>query len=357
MKNLVKFINIENLKNNLAILKSKNKNSTICGVLKSDAYGHGLTIVGNALKSNLNYFAVWDEKEAKMLRKWAKTPILILSPPTKQSIIFSIKSNVELLISSREDFELIRQVTKNSKQKCFVHLKLNTGMNRLGFNSSFEICELKNEIEKSKNLKLKGVLTHIGGGSKKRTKKQLLLFEKWTKHLPQNILRHFANTDTLSEISLKSNEMARVGLGLYGYGPFKNLKPVMSIYAKVLNVLDVKKGEYVGYGIKHKAKKNMKIAVLSIGYFNGLMKNYSKKGFVLLKDKKAPFVAEICMNMSIVDITKQKDVKIGDFAVILGQSEHYTITAEQIAKKCNTSCYEILTNFRGIEVTKTKPKT
>ena len=134
--------------------------------------------------------------------------------------------------------------------------------------------------------------------------------------------------------------MLRCGLALYGYGS-KNLKPILSIKAKIIFVGNAKKGEPIGYGTNHIAKQNTNYAVLAIGYADGLPRSYAKNGYVLICNQKAKICANICMNMTIVNVNNI-DARVGDYATIMDEN----LNAEVIAKNSNTICYEILTNFR-----------
>lgn len=356
MKNLCKFVDTKNLEHNALLLKKQLKNQKICAVLKSNAYGHGLKMVAKTLSNFVNFFAVLNKDEAKQILK-LKKPILMLQKQSKIDFEFACKNGVFSSIFCDEDVLNAKKASLKTQKNCNLHIKINSGMNRMGISTLTDFLRIQNQIKKCKLLKLKGIFTHCGSGKGKRTDKQLENFDKILIHSKKNILSHYANTSISSFCVPKQNQMARIGIAFFGYGPFKNLKPVLSVFAKVVNVLNVSKGEFVGYGNKHKTKENKTLAVLAIGYANGLMRCYSKKGFVLLHGKKAKIVADICMNMTIVDVSQIPKTKVGDYATILGENENQKITATDIAKKCNTIPYEILTNFSAIPLTKTKPKT
>lgn len=352
MQNLCKFIDKNALRDNAQILKNC-LGGKICAVLKSDAYGHGIKTVALAIKNFVDFFAVLNTFEAKQILD-LKKPILVLEKPTKKNFEFAIKNNTHQVVFCKKDLEIFEKIAKKHNKIGNFHLKLNTGMNRMGvdFGEFLEIQKLQKTLP---HLRQKGILTHFGSGFGLRSQKQFEKLEMFLEHSPKNVLCHFANSEISSFVKPNENQMARLGVAFFGYGKFWGLKPALSVFAKVVNVLQVKKGDFVGYGNKHKAKKDMTVAVLSIGYADGLLRSYHKKGFVILHDKKAKFVADICMNLSMVDVSKIPETKIDDFAIILGESDNLRITAEDVAKKCKTICYEILTNFSKIPVTNKKP--
>ncbi|MBR1925489.1 MAG: alanine racemase [Clostridia bacterium] len=344
MENLIKTINIKNLEHNLSFIKNCLGQKKFCAVVKADAYGHGIKNVIKTIEKFANCFAVNNLLEAKSLRPHTKSPILCLSDFEPNKLAFAQKNDIMLSLSNKNQLKILENFLKSSKKPIKVHLKLDTGMNRLGIKNCYDFCDIKNKILKNKNIKLVGAFTHIGGG-KKRTEKQKEKFFKMCESLPQNIITHYQSSSLLKD-EFKKSQMARIGLMIYGYGD-KNLKPVMSVLAKIIHIQNVKKGEYIGYGTKHKAKKDLTYGVISIGYSDGLMRTYSKKGYVLVNGKKAKFCANICMNLSIINLSNIK-ANVGDYATVLDSK----LNAEIIAKKCKTISYEILTNFRNIKCTK-----
>ncbi len=357
IKNSLKLINKEALLHNAIIIKKWNYPSKLCAVVKSNAYGHGIEKVIKATQNIVDYFAVNNIKEALIARQYTKKPILVIGVLDYSSINKAIENDIDLGVFCKKDIIKIAKNVKNSTKICKIHIKIDSGMHRLGFEKCCQFCDTLNFLKGNSNIEITGVFTHIGSGKGKRTQAQLTKFNAFCKNISKKCIIHYANSETAFYSKQKQNEMARVGLALYGYGNFPNLKPVMSVYSRIINISFVKRGKYIGYGNKHKTHSDKMIAVLGIGYADGLMRVYSKKGYVLINGKKAKIIANICMSMTIVDITKIKGVKLGDYAVVLGKSGNLEITANQIAKKCGTIPYEILTNFNSISCTKRKPKT
>ena len=353
MKNLYKFIDKNALLNNFDIIKKDNENSLICSIIKANAYGHDIKEVIFALNEKTDYFAVFSFDEAIKARKYTNKPILTLGAIDFSRLDKIIDKNIEIAIICKNDLEKIIKKVKKTGKKCAIHLKVDTGMNRIGIKNFNEFKVILNLIENCENIILKGIFTHIG--SEQNAKRQIDRFNIFIKQSPVALLKHYASSNiSVTNKPTYANSMLRIGIALYGYGRYENLIPVMSVYAKIISVNNIKKGELIGYGTKHRAKKEMKTATIAIGYADGLMRCYSKKGFVLINGQKCKIVADICMGMTIVDISKVKDIKVNSFAVILGQSGNQKITAQDIAKNCGTSEYEILTNFSKLSCTKRK---
>lgn len=355
MKNLVKFIDKNALFNNTAEIKKYCFPNLLCAVIKSNAYGHGFHKTINSIDGVVDYYAVANIKEALIVRKFTDKPILVIGALDCSRIYIAILNNIHLTAASKNDLIKIAKNARKMNKKCNVHLKVDTGMHRLGFQYYCDFCDAIMFIKENPSIVLKGVYTHFGSQSKKRFNNQFKKFSNFCRNLPANVLKHYANSATSFISTHKNSFMSRIGISLYGYGKYPNITPALSLYARIISTNFVKKGDFIGYGDKHKAKKDMRVAILGVGYADGLMRCYHKKGYVLINNKKAKIVADICMNMTIVDITKIPNVKIGEFAIIIGKSKSHQITAETIAKKCKTISYEVLTNFQNAPCTKKKP--
>lgn len=348
---IIKTINSQNLVHNINYLKSLcYNNEKIYGVVKSNAYGHGLKIVAQILENYVNGFCVATNEEALSLRKLTQKPIIVLGAMCKCKLIKSIENDIEFIINNNYELKLLSKISEAIKQTAMIHLKVDTGMHRLGYNTLKAFKKALKIVQESKFLCLKGVCSHIGGDNANRTSLQAHKFENFA-CLSPTTAKSLANSQTFLSFPCLRYDINRIGIALYGYGD-TNLKPVMEIRAQIVNILNIKKGSFVGYGTHHIAKKNMRIAVVAIGYADGISRIYAKRGFFLVNGKKARICANVCMNMTIIDITKIPSTKIGDYATILGASGTKTITATDIAKRCGTIEYEILTNFSNIKAIK-----
>lgn len=349
MKNYFKTINYANLEYNLNYFKNLiSKHTRLCAVVKNDAYGHNSIKVCEYLQNKVDYFAFSNNFEAiKVLNKVANIQCLIIGPFSTQHLKLAIKKDICISVENLEQLKLLNTCAQKLNKVANYQLKINTGMNRLGITTIEDFKNFILESKKYKNCKIVGFFSHLGSGKRKvckRTNAQITTFRQFIEVSPPNLIAHLCNSvNTLN--SRNCFDMVRIGIGLYGYGNH-NLKPIMSIYAKVVAIHDIKKGEFLGYGNKHKAPYDIKIAIINIGYGQGLPRYWAKQGFMLVNNKKAKIVADICMDMTFVDITKCGKVNIGDFATVLGTQK--SLNANTIAKAGNTIPYEILTNFKNI---------
>lgn len=347
MKNCRKIINVENLKFNILLLKSKlNKDTKFCAVVKSNAYGHNYKIVCPAICDLVDCFAVSTNDEAIKVRKICKNrPCIVLSPLSTDNLKTAILRGATFSVQSIRELDTLNLYAKKLNAVAFFHLQINTGMNRFGIN-----CEnFKTFMEHTKtlhNIHFTGIYSHLGAGEHDdlRTRHQADEFLRILSKLDTPVIRHLCNTQNALTHPQYQLDMVRVGLGIYGYAD-KSLKPVMQVRAKIVAIQDVKKGEYIGYGLEHIASRDMRIAVLSIGYAHGLPRAWANGGKVKIRGRFAQIVANICMEATIVEIG-DIPAKIGDYAAIL--CDIPALNAEIIASECKTIPYEILTNFDKI---------
>ncbi len=339
MANIIKTINLNNLEHNIKHIKSQNEN--VCAVVKANAYGHGIKNIVPHINDFVSYFAVNSMEEAKCVRKFSKKPILVLCGFEQKDITYAINNNIEFVVFCKNQLLTLQKYARKHKKTINIHVKFNTGMNRLGFcPTQNDINELKTLLKSENRVKLCGICTHFGGGNNERVSSQAQKFENIISQFPSSITNHSKSSSYIKNKKLSENEMLRTGLLIYGYGD-KNVKPILTIKAKIIFIGKALKGDYIGYGTNFKINKDITYAVLGIGYYDGLPRCYAKNGYVLIDGKKAKICGNICMNMTIVDITKI-NTKVGDYATILNEE----LNADIIANSCGTISYEILTNFK-----------
>lgn len=347
-----------NIRHNIMQFKNKYSKPKICAIVKADAYGHGLDGVVGSIKDLVDFFGVADSLEAVKVRAVSSKPILVLSMVDECDMIKCIKGNISLSVSNIKYLKQLESYAKKTGQKAKIHLKINTGMNRLGFKSIKCFLFAVNYITNSKYLVLEGVYTHFFDSVNENIlEKQYKIFNNFLSAInTQDIIVH-AGASNASVTNLKYHfDMVRLGLFIYGYcEKFKDsfistcdefkLLPAVKITAKIVNIVDIKKGEYVGYGRNYIATHSIKVACVSMGYADGFLRTNSNKGKVIVNDRFAPIVGTICMDLFMIDISNIS-CKIGDEVVILGRSGTLEIDANEIATNTNTIAYEILTNFK-----------
>ena len=347
--NCIKIINNNALDFNLQYIKHKLSPKTkLCAVVKDNAYGHGINNVIKTLLCYADYFAVANVSEGKKLRALTSLPIIVLGECELECLNDITENNLEITISN---LSILKQLAEKEKLKSVsVHLAIDSGMHRLGFNNKKDFINALKLIAKSKNLELKGLFSHIGDPQNTiRLEQQKTIFDKYYALVPNTInpLVHIANSDTMHTDNTMHCDMVRIGINMYGYGN-KNLKPVMSVIAKIVNIIVLKNDDYIGYGSTHRMPAGTKLGVIAIGYGQGFLRNNAQFGSVIINGKLCKIVANICMDMTIVDITKAT-CQIGDYAIIMGQQGMHSIDANLLATFNKTIPYEILTNFDKIK--------
>ena len=378
-------INKSNLEKNLKIVRSINKN-LIC-VIKDNAYGLGIeNILPILLENKCDYFAVAYIEEAVKIQKLlenlklknqnSKIKVMSLNYVKPENVGYAIRNNIELTVfnfSQLLDYlKILDEFFENMTLK--IHIKVNSGMNRLGFDKN-EILELVKIVKKynlnnkSKNrLEIISIFSHISDAeNQSETEKQVEKYEKILKIFSQNNVRyrysHLQASPLLFKYGKKYNyDFARIGMALYGMEPLSTdvgLWDVITVKSKIINIRNVKKDDKVSYGSKGIVKHDSKIGIVAIGYAHGLQKQIENSGeaYILVNGQKAKIIGEICMDMIFVDLTNIENVKMNDEVVIIGSQENAEngivekITLRQVARWAGTIQDDVLTKFGGIKKT------
>ncbi len=333
----IKLINKNNLLYNLNLCEKSRK--IICPMVKANAYGHGIKEIVGILKEKVNWFGVANANEALKVKKISKnSKLLVVGKTCEYSKL--IKNNISFTIDSFEDIKKINLICNKINKKAYVHIAINTGMNRIGVKNLYEFQKILNIINCNENIILEGIFTHFFDADCEKTNfyNQLNIFSQYVKLVNKKVLVHIGGSFVLNYKLPDYIDMVRVGFFIYGYGK-NDLKPVMSIYSEILKIKDCKKGEYVGYGNTNQLKKDSKIATISLGYADGLSRRLSNKLKLTINGKKAKIFGNVCMDMCMVDVTNVP-CKIKDFVLVVSN-------IQTLAKLIGTSPYECLTNFQS----------
>ena len=345
-------INLNNLKNNIDLINSRITNPTkIMAVVKANAYGHGLVFIAKYLnKINITNFAVATLDEGIKLRENnIKGNILILG--------YTSLGNIELvkkydLIQTIVDKEYYNNLVKlNIKIK--THIKVNTGMNRVGI--SYNDISFIKKIYQDHKLEVLGIYSHFCcADTKKRsdvifTETQIKRFNEVINKLEQEGInvgkKHLESSYGLLNYHKLPYDYIRCGIIMYGVVSDKKFKPILSLKAKIISIKEITKGEIVGYGRTFKATKKTKIATVSIGYGDGYPRCFSNnKTRVKVNNKYAYIIGNICMDELMIDVTGI-NVKVGDVVTFIGDDKY--LNSEYLAKKANTIPYELLCNLNN----------
>ncbi len=294
-------INTNNLISNIKQIKQKLNGKLFCAVVKADAYGHGVENIVPFIDEYVDYYAVANVSEGSVLRYFTCKKILVLGSFLPCEIETAVASDLELSIYSDLSLKWLLGANKGVK----IHIKVNTGMNRLGFCVD-ELDKVKEIIYKNNKLDLVGIYSHIYDiESKSDLDNQKFVFDKAIALFPQKLITHlFASGGIFVEGDYK---MVRVGLSMYGY---PNFRPVASIESRVAQINILSKGQKVGYGGEYTAKGKEYIATIPLGYYDGVPLLFSAGGYVYIKGKKCPVVGRVCMDMFMCKV--DGEVKVGD---------------------------------------------
>ena len=355
------------IENNVRQLRSKlNKNCQFMAVVKADGYGHDAKVVSeNAIQGGASQLGVATLKEGILLRSTGvEKPILILGNLyTKRDLMISFENDLMPTISNMRECLICNNIGKHFDSKFSLHIKVDTGMSRLGFECTKFIQQFE-KIKSFENISIEGIYSHLSSADednafnpKSSTQLQRIKFEKLLKQIKidsnHDITIHLANSAGMLLCQDLHFNMVRVGLSMYGYSSLakidKNLslKPALFLKVKVAFIRNIDKGVTVSYGGKFVSTRKTKLAVLSIGYADGVPRNLSGKINVIHNNKLYPQVGSITMDQMMVDITGSNEIQVGSTMVLLGSEGDKTISPIDWAKESNTIPWEILCSFKN----------
>ena len=344
-------IDLTAMVHNLNFFKSKLKQETkLMGMVKAFAYGSGSEEVANLLQYHrIDYLGVAYADEGVELRKNnISIPIMVMNP-TEESFPLLLSYNLEPEMYSLRILKAL--IAFLNDRPCCIHLKIDTGMHRLGFLSE-DLDELELLLTSNKHITTTSIFTHLVGADEKIhdafSQQQVALFEQVADRISKKIgykpLRHVLNSPGILRLPQYQFDMVRLGIGLYGIDPTEQgtagLKSVISLKTIISQVKKIKAGETVGYGRRGKALKDLEIGTIAIGYADGFSRNFSNgRGNVMIRGALAPVIGNVCMDMTMVDITGI-GAHEGDEVIIFGPE----LPIQQVSQWIETIPYEILTS-------------
>lgn len=333
MRETYELIDLKKLQNNVRTIVHYSSNYKYhIAVVKADCYGLGIKCIESILKGGANYLAVSSLAEALKVRKITSERILVLEPIDINYIDLAIQNNITLTISSLDYLMKI----KNKKFTC--HIKINTGMNRLGISTRDELNKVYNIIMNS-NIKLEGIYTHLYKADDENiTNEQFKVFEHITKDIDLSKIEivHIPNSKYITTYKKKEYvNGCRMGIIMYGFDDKLNLDSVFSLRSKIIEIKHIKSGETVGYDGKYIASKDEIIGIVPIGYRDGIIRHNTGR-YIYINDKKYKIIGNICMDMLFVLI--DNTANINDTVYIIKDNNHIN----EIAKYLDTINYEIM---------------
>ena len=327
-------------------------------IVKADGYGHGALEVSKILQQEgVNRFAVAIAREGEELRREGiVSPILVLGYTPKADINVLIENDLTQTVFSFDMAKYISDEAARLNKTVNVHIKVDTGMGRIGFLSSPKSIEEIKKIAQLPYINLEGIFTHFSTADEEDptyTKNQWSIFEGFLKELNEVGIDlpiiHAANSAAIMCHKYAHLNVVRPGIILYGYYPSNylerkgiDLKPAMTLKSQVVHVKELPEGHYVGYGRKYYTHQKTKIATIPIGYADGYSRRLGNTGRVLIKGEFAKIVGNICMDQFMVDVSHISDVNVEDEVVIFGSQGDKCIPIEEIAEALGTINYEIM---------------
>ena len=354
-------INLDAICRNVNETKKKvGDNVDVLAIIKADAYGHGALRVARALSEiDINNFGVATAEEAIQLRKHGiDANILLLDYAFEESYTELIENNIISTVFEFNHAKKLNDIAGILGKKALIHIKLDTGMGRIGFIPSQESFDIIKKIYELENITISGIYTHFACADmtdKTMTKNQIEIFDKFCKKLEDGVInipvKHLCNSAGIMEFPSAYANMVRNGIITYGLYPSEEvnkdeitLSPAMSIKSHVVYVKEVDENFTVSYGATFITTGKTKIATIPIGYADGYPRSLSNKGRVLIKGKSAKIIGRVCMDQMMVDVTDIDDVKQGDVVTIIGTDGDERITVEELADMSSSFNYEFVCN-------------
>ena len=350
-------VSLAAIRENTRVFKQyMNKNSKLLAVVKADGYGHGAEEVGRAaLAAGADGLGVALLDEAIELRRAGiDAPILVLGFTKPEVVKEAIINEITLTVYSKEVLDALVIACEELKQTAKIHLKIDTGMGRVGVQTKEEALELLKSIA-GKRIEVEGIYTHFADADnvdETYTRMQFSRFLEITDYLADNgfsvPLKHCCNSAATINFPEMHLDMCRVGIGMYGLYPAKymkkkiNLTQAMTFQTKAVLIKEVAAGEPISYGCTYHTGRKSRIATLSVGYADGLSRRLSNRGEVTIKGERAPIVGRICMDQTMIDVTDIDEMQDGDIITIFGEEKKGYISLDEIAEQLETIHYEII---------------
>lgn len=352
-------INLDNLAHNIRQVRKNTKEGVlVTAVVKANAYGHGAVRAAKTfLENGADRLAVATLSEAIELRKGnIDVPILVLGYTPISQYPQVLEFDIIQTIYNYKDAQTLSQAALELGKTGTIHIKVDSGMGRIGFLPLEESVEEIIKISKLPNIEIEGIYTHFAKADEKDKSYTRLQYERFSKVVDQleerglSIpIKHVSNSAAIIDLPEYNLNMVRAGIMIYGFYPSDevlkdkiDLKPAMTLKAKISNVKRVPKGTGISYGQIYVTERESKIATIPIGYADGFTRLLSTKAEAFIKGKRVPVVGRICMDQCMLDVTEVPDVKVGDEVVLFGYGEEGYPHADELAQKLGTINYEIV---------------
>lgn len=351
-------IDLDALRYNMESMHQNLKKGTkMAAVIKADAYGHGALEVSRAIE-DLPYlwgYAVATVDEAlTLIRAGRKKPVLILGISFADQYEDIVCNNIRPAVCGYETAKELSAIASQQNKTCHIHIKIDTGMSRIGFQVTEENADMIARIAALPNICIEGIFTHFAQADeldKTTAMKQLALFRKMIAMVEERGVKipihHCSNSAGIVEIGDANMDMVRAGITLYGLWPSDevsrdiiDLKPVMSLKSHISYLKTLEAGRKISYGGTYVTPSQCRIATIPVGYADGYSRGLSNKGYVLIRGKKAPICGRVCMDQFMVDVTDIPEAKEGDEVTLLGRDGELIISLEELGALSGRFNYE-----------------
>lgn len=345
---------VKNVDNLMALTK---ENTGALAVVKADGYGHGDVAVAKAVAQKVTGYAVATLDEAVNLREnGVKKPILVLGYVDPYEFDILVSHEITATVFDVETAQLLADAARVQKKQAHCHIKVDTGMRRIGLEPDENGIAIVKQITALKELSADGIFTHFAASDetdKTSAEHQFKLFTDFTGRLEKEGIhftyRHCANSAAVIDMPQVDLDMVRLGIAMYGMYPSDEVKkekvglfPALDLKSHITMVKEIPAGEKVSYGGTFTTTRTTKLATVSVGYGDGYPRALSSKGYVLVRGQKAPIVGRVCMDQMMVDVTDIKNVTRADIVTLIGKDGDAEITVEEIAALAGTFNYEFV---------------
>lgn len=350
-------IHLDNLAHNIQGIQAKLPVGTrLMAVIKANAYGHGaIPIAQKALQSGATYLAVSSVDEALELRKAdVQAPILVLgyTPPQQADLV--IEHDLTQTLYQEEMLEALSRAALEAGQLAKVHVKVDTGMGRLGFTSVEETVAFVQKAQSTPGVVVEGIFTHFATADEADMTYAEEQLDRWKELLGvcaekglQIPLQHISNSAGILNLPQSPGNMVRLGISMYGFYPSGevphevDLRPVMRLVSQIVHLKDTPPGTKISYGATFVTDRPSLIATVPIGYADGYSRQLSSKADVLVRGQRVRIAGRICMDQLMIDVTDIADVQVGDEVVLYGRQEDEEVTHEEVSEIIGTIPYEV----------------
>ncbi len=351
-------INLTAVLHNLEEMHKNIKEDTqIVAVIKTDAYGHGALPIAKAIEEvpYLWGYAVATVDEAvALIEDGRKKPIMILGVTFREKFETIVDEDIRPCVCDYKTAKKLSDIAVAKGKKCHIHIKIDTGMSRIGFQVNADTAEIIYQISQLPNIEIEGIFTHFANADaadKTATFEQMDLFSSMCDMLKKRgimiPIKHCSNSAGIVDIPEANMNMVRAGIILYGLWPSDDvckdkmkLQPVMSLKSHVSYIKELEAGRAISYGGTYVTPERQLIATIPVGYGDGYARSLSNKGYVLIRGQKAPICGRICMDQFMVDVSHIAGVEEGDEVTLIGRDGEYCITLEELGDMSERFNYE-----------------